>query len=984
MRNSSALPRINPTQAPLVARQPELERILASLEGVAAGRGQLVLLEGEPGVGKTRLAREVLARARTVGMHGYLGRCFDQYTAVPFFPFAELFAAILAEAPAALQAEAPARWPELAYIVPKLGPPRAPQSQETQLQVFRAAAGFVHAMATLNPLVLMLDDLHWADSTSLALLLYLGRQLHAARVLILGTYRTAEVARQPTLELTLRELVRERLTEAVELEPLSMAGTAALIRSRLPDESVSDQLVALVHDRAQGNPFFTEELLTALVDKGVVLPGGAGLRPAALVEFKLPRSIRSVVHERVGRLPPEAREVLTLASILGQEFPLDLLLAASDRPEAAVVNAVDAALAAGLLEERQPGHAERYGFVHALIQEALYEELPVHHRRRLHTRAGVVLEQLHAADDTVAAELAWHFLQAGDTNRGAAYAIQAGDHAAGRYAHAEAVREYAVALGVLRERGDRAAAADVQRRLASELFELNRLPEAVVEYESSLAAFQELADDAGQAMVHWGLGRLHNARYDLVQAVHHLDEALRLWPTQRDDAEFARLLVDAARARTFSGDADAAIQLAERGLALAERLDDAGLLARALLGVVTAHDQDTLDRPLIDMLNRAEDLARTVGDWSALSRIYSSRGVKRFHTGAVDEALADRRRSIAAAERSAETHRLAFAYQALANDCSWVGAWDEGRAAARAGLALDPQGQVGAYTAQVDLAWMEGRREDAVRQVRAMLSDARARRDVQGVTDGLSQLADFAVQLGRPAEAEAPAREAAELARSSWRSELGGCLAILSETLAWLDAPDAEAVVDDAGRSIDELGKDADRPQPLRAKGLLRLRRGDIAGAIVALDASAAAARSQHMLIQLGRTLTLLADAARQGGDAALAARADAERAAIVERIGPEVRGLAWTLGLAGARRQRARAPTDDGQSAAPLSPRARQVAALIARGLTDRQIAAGLVITEGTAGVHVSHILNKLGFHARSEIASWAVRHGLDGTSDA
>jgi predicted ATPase len=172
MRNSSALPRINPTQAPLVARQPELERILASLDGVTAGRGQLVLLEGEAGVGKTRLAREVLARARTVGMHGYLGRCFDQYTAVPFFPFAELFAAILAEAPPELQIEAPARWPELAYVVAQLGTPRALTSQETQLQVFRAAAGFVQAVARTQPLVLLLDDLHWADSTSLALLLY--------------------------------------------------------------------------------------------------------------------------------------------------------------------------------------------------------------------------------------------------------------------------------------------------------------------------------------------------------------------------------------------------------------------------------------------------------------------------------------------------------------------------------------------------------------------------------------------------------------------------------------------------------------------------------------------------------------------------------------------------------------------------------------------------------------------------------------------
>jgi DNA-binding CsgD family transcriptional regulator len=304
-----------------------------------------------------------------------------------------------------------------------------------------------------------------------------------------------------------------------------------------------------------------------------------------------------------------------------------------------------------------------------------------------------------------------------------------------------------------------------------------------------------------------------------------------------------------------------------------------------------------------------------------------------------------------------------------------VGAWDEGRAAARAGLALDQHGQVGPYSAHADLAWMEGRHEEAVEHVRSLLSDARARRDVQGVADGLSHLADCLLQLGRPSEAEAAAREAAEVARSSWRSELGGCLATLSETLAWLDTPDVDGVLLDADRLVDELGKDAHRPQLWRAKGLLRLRRGDVAGAAAALDASATVARSQHAPIQLARTLAVLADAARQRGDVHLAAQADLERRATVDLIGYEVRGLVWARGLAGGRRRPASGPPPDGSQ---LSPRERQVAALIAQGLTDRQIAAALVITEGTAGVHVGHILNKLGFHARSEIAAWAVRHGL------
>jgi DNA-binding CsgD family transcriptional regulator len=210
---------------------------------------------------------------------------------------------------------------------------------------------------------------------------------------------------------------------------------------------------------------------------------------------------------------------------------------------------------------------------------------------------------------------------------------------------------------------------------------------------------------------------------------------------------------------------------------------------------------------------------------------------------------------------------------------------------------------------------------------------------------------------------------------------MAGFVAPLAETLVCLHAADAEAVLSDAERFIEETGKPVARPQLLRARGRLLMHRGDLTGAIETLDASAAVARSQHSIIELGRTLAVLADAARKHGDKALATQADAERAAVVERIGPEVRGLSWALDLPSARYRSGADRRSDGTG--PLSPREREVAALVADGLSDRQIADRLVITEGTAGVHVGHILNKLGFHSRSEIASWAAQHGLGHKSD-
>jgi DNA-binding CsgD family transcriptional regulator len=971
--------------APMVGRATELERVLSAVDNtIAVGQVRLVMLAGEPGVGKTRLARESLARAHALGVRGFRGQCFEQHTVAPFLPFAEPFAAALADAPPELQAELRARWPELAQIIPELRTlPRA-EAQETQLQVFRAAAAVLHALAAVTPFVVLLEDLHWADSTSLGLLLYLGRHLRDAPVLILGTYRDMEVGRQHPLETMLRELTHERLLEEVHLGRLSSTGTAELVRSRLPAEDVSDELVTLVHDRAQGNPFFTEELLAAFIEQGASSEREVGHHPAALAQLRVPHSIRSVVGERVGRLRPDAQDLLSMASILGQEFDLDVLLATSDRSELEVFAGLDAALEARLIEECRGAYGGRFAFVHALIQQTLYEVLPAHRRRRLHLRVGEVLEVLRAGQSSVTAELARHFLHGGNTERAAPYAIQAGDAAAARYAHAEATHHYGFALEVLRELGEPAHAAEVQCRMAAELFDLYRLPDALAAYEAALATFEQVGDQAGQASAHWGLGRLHVGRYDFATAVLHLDAALRLWPPDGENPELARLLTDTVRAKVFSGDALAAIQLAERAVTLAEQLGDAGLTARALVGFADAHSGDKRDRLLIQILDRAEGLSRAASDWRTLSRIYVNRAVSNINIGELENGIADNRKAIEAADRSGETERLRFALQALGFHCIALGAWEEGRAAARAGLALDPQRRFNGVGGAAVLAWTEGRYEDALGQWRAFESEARQRRDVQAVAYGLALFADYTLQLDRPSEAEAPAREAAEVVQSSWRS-MAGFVAPLAETLVCLRAPDAEAVLADAERLIEETDKPVARPQLLRARGRLLMHRGDLTGAIEALGESAASARSQQAIIELGRTLAVLADVARTLGDATLAAQADVERAAVVDRIGPEVRGLAWARHLPRARTRLGRPlHSTPGQQPIPLSSREREVAALLAQELTDRQIADRLVITEGTAGVHVGHILNKLGFHARTEIARWAVEHGLGPDSDS
>ena len=973
-----------PAEESLIGREAELTRMLKALDAVSAGNGRIVLLWGEPGIGKTRLGREVLARAARLGARVGAGRSFEQHIAVPFFPFTEVLTLPPVGPPLLPEPWALERWPELARLLPDAGADQHLHGgHETQLRVFRAVTAFLRDIAEVSPLVLLLDDLHWADATSLSLLLYLGRHLTGSRILLLGAYRDAEVGREHALEETLRELVHERLVDEVHVQPLPLEGTAGLIRQQLASQTVSEELVALVHTRAEGNPFFSEELLKSLVEQGGLVHGQVRWEHPALAGVEVPRSVRSVVAHRVSRLPSATQELLRLASVVGQEIELGVLVGASGQPEADVVDHLDAALAAGLLKEVRGGSRTQYTFVHALIQQALYAGLPSSLRRRLHLRIGKVLEVLQPGRPLIAADLARHFLAARDAERAVGYAIQAGREAAARYAHAEAAGSYREAVNLLLERGEHGQAAEAQYRLASELYDLNQLANALAAYQAALGTFEHLGDTIGQARVHRGIGLVHRGRYDLAAAVPHFEAALRLWPADREDVELASLQADAARACVFRGDFAAAGALAARAVQVAERCDDPGLLALSLILLASVGEQDD-PRPCatIKPLDRAERVSRAAGDWRALGYVYLTRAGRRELSGEFDRALADRRAAIEAAERSGDTERLAFAYRMVAGTYLDMGDWEEGRLAARKGITLDPEGLLKGWPVSALLTWMEGRPRDALAYMATYAADARQRDDLQGLSTSLVAVAEMALQMGRPADAEAPAREAADLLRvgGGWAPWPGIGLGPLAETVVRLATPDAEDILAAAEHMVESTEQHVARPQLLRACGLLFRRQGQIDAALQAVAASAEIARAQFSGIQLGRTLDVLAAIARQRGDVALAAEAETELVHLIERIGPEVSALTWARRGVAGRGGRSAARSAQGREAPAhqLTPREREVAVLVARGLTNRQIADALVIAEGTAGVHVDHILNKLGFRSRAQVAAWAAEQGL------
>ncbi|MBV9602846.1 MAG: response regulator transcription factor [Chloroflexi bacterium] len=273
----------------------------------------------------------------------------------------------------------------------------------------------------------------------------------------------------------------------------------------------------------------------------------------------------------------------------------------------------------------------------------------------------------------------------------------------------------------------------------------------------------------------------------------------------------------------------------------------------------------------------------------------------------------------------------------------------------------------------------------ALELMRHAVDEARARGDGPTVAERLTDLCDAFLQLERLEEAEACARETVSLVvSSSWESlELVIPHATAAEVLVRSGAPDAEALLVDAEQRAELHDHGLARPALLRTRALIALRRGELSAALSVLEASAAEARKQGALVQLGRTLAVLSNVAAAQGHAHVQQTVDAERTAVVERIGPHVEHLPWTASITTASTQKSlQKPAPPGPLAV-LTPREQQVAALVARGLTDREIAEALIITEGTAGSHVGHILNKLGFRSRAQVAAWAAEHHLINVGD-
>jgi len=580
------------TAGTFVGRERELDELLAGLEDALAARGSLWLIAGEPGIGKSRLAEELVSRARERGAEVLVGRCWEAGGAPAYWPWMQaLRTCVQAREPEQLRGELGAGAPDLAQLVPDLHalfpdlPEReAPDSESARFRLFDAVGAFLTAAARSRPLVLALDDMHAADEPSLLLLRFLAREIGQSRVLLVVAYRDVDPTVAEPLALTLAELRREPITQRIALEGLSEPAVAEYIEAA-GGSVPSRALVDAIHAETEGNPLFVGEMVRLLVQEG-------RLDAETVDSLGVPEGIREVIERRLRHLSRECFDLLTLACALGREFDLSALAALSGTSSDELLGLLDEAMAARVVSTL-PGVPGRMRFEHALIRDTAYDSLTAARRAQLHHRIGETLEEVYSADlEPHLAELAYHFFAAlpvGETERAMAYAIRAAEWSVGQLAFEEAARLFEMALTLA---DDHVQRCDVLLALGDACARAGDTSAAKRSFgdAAELADAQGLPEQLGRAAIGYGGRIIWAVSRDDDQLLSLIERALEALGDEAPELRvelLARLAAGPLRDASFPPELQRA--RGEEAVAIARRLGDPKLLAHALAGYTQSH-----------------------------------------------------------------------------------------------------------------------------------------------------------------------------------------------------------------------------------------------------------------------------------------------------------------------------------------------------------------------------------------------------------
>ncbi len=985
------MPLLGPVSAPfIVGRDQEL----AAIDALLGNERGLLLVSGEAGIGKSRLAREAVARAEARGYRVLQGACFERDRSLPYAPFLDLWRTYVAANPDEVRKHLHVAAPELLKLAselagPSVGSRSALDPGLEQHRLFHEMREFLAHLARERPLLVVVEDLHWSDEASLELLLRLIRRRADTPIALLLTYRSDEQG--SGLARFLAEIDRERVAAEIALRPLTPSETGQLLRAILdlprPPAAV---FVRSLHGLTGGNPFFAEEVVRSLIAEGGIYPSDEGWQRKPLDRLRVPRSVEDAVQRRGALLSPTAREVLTLAGVVGRRIDFDLLRSLSGLDEAALVTAVKELIAAQLLVEVS---ADQFAFRHALARQAVYAGLLARERRTLHERVAHAIERkTPSTRDALLEDLAYHHFEAEHWERASALARAAGDRARALYAPQIAADQYTRAMEAA-SRLEAVPAAGLLHARGQAFDAIGDFSAAHADYTAALEA-AEATDDQALAMASLlALGLLWSGRdYDRAHA--WLLRAVDLARAMDDAAALAGALNRLGNWHANREELTEALRCHDEALVIFARLEDRSGLAETLDLLAMTH---SLGGDLVasrEAAERAANLFEVLEDRQGLAGVLpltaQSGAFFELETLAggpgIPHAIAAVERALSVARdidwRSGEAFLLALLGE------GWAAAGDFGKA-----LAFLHQST--AIAEEIDhRQWMVQARWGLARLFGAMLMPERERGELEGVL-GLARdihsrgwtstatagLASAFVALGKTEAAasaladvltpETPMRAQGE--RLLWAAQA-------DMALASGRSRDAIAIVDQLYATAVNLGAEGEIPHLARRKAAALSAIGDVERAEALLREAQDAARAQGAAPTLRVLHATLANVLRDHGRVHDAGREETLAREIAERLAETIPQEAFRAEF----RLAADLVVDDAatrpatEAAGGLTRREREVAVHLAAGRSNREIAAALFVSERTVEAHVASILRKLEVRSRAGVAAWAERQRL------
>lgn len=955
---------------PLPGRQSELDELGRLLQQVLRGNGATVLISGEAGIGKTTLSDRLANQARRESALALTGHCYSTTTRQPFAPWIQIHNELCAtlsgsrDTPTALS-------------------PQSVDSASSRDELYERISGDFRAAAGSQSLVLLLEDIHWADSASLELLRYFARQISALPVMLVTTCRDDEPDPDNAVLQFLPEIIRESRAHRIELRRLGLADVQTFVETSTSTDNGSADSMTLgeyLHSRSEGNPFFMTELFRELTRDGA---------PADIQTLPVPSLVRQVIENRVHRLTEETRALLAIASVIGQEVPVNLWRAVSQADDATLAGVIEEAEANHLLRESPGGRNVR--FSHGLMQETLYEQQVALRRWDIHRQ---IAEYLASQPQPTAEAVAHHFASANDS-RAIEWLVRSGQNALDLYAGQDAVQsiiraeELADQSGVpipLEAYRIRARAREMLGETEPARADLNRL----------LQLARETGDQAAECRALIDLAMLWAAQ-DYQQCGAYLQDALQLASRVGDDRLYAQCLNRLANWQANIGELDSAVELHQQALDLFERIDDWDGIADTLDLLGTASFIAGEYANAVSWMERSVAISRDQGNrWRLSSSLALLCNMGGDMDSTFDAATVASRSSeywIGAGEEAVQIAREIGWISGEAFGLSMLGAahcvrgnLEQAMASAQTAHEISyrirHQQWLIASSLLLGVVWAELLDQSRAEYfLERTLSHARSMGSHLWIVVTIAALANVRLERGDTS--------GMTLMQPFAESDLTGhSHAQRTFQVAWANQLRAGGKLDDALELIDTVqsystgtGPLTVTPHVLKVRAEILQEMGKLDEAAQVLDEAVRAAELLGFKAMSWRVNLARGALAVECGQTSHATRYLREAREIATDIARNISDSEARRGfLDGVDDRISRASQTDqrARNDAGLSPRELEVLRLVAGGLTDAQVADQLFISPRTVARHLQSIYTKLNVNSRTAATRFAWEHDL------